>query len=141
MNALSTNASRWSKWTLYAAFLLIVPVPYFMLVVGGIVPTFYIIYLAVHGLIVALPKFTAEGFRILGILWAHVVILGGLLYVSAAGINWLLFRFLPHRYALVIVFGLIVALFAASTFEIYRVPGHNSAPPANIFRIFKGFAT
>ncbi len=141
MNALSTNASRWSKWTLYAAFLLTVPVPYFMLVAGGIVPTFCIIYLAVHRLFVALPKFTAEGFWILGILWAHVVILGGLLYVSAAGINWLLFRFLPHRYALVIVFGLIVALFAASTFEIYRVPGHNSAPPANIFRIFKGFAT
>ncbi|GEM_PF-6422910 len=26
-------------------------------------------------------------------------------------------------------------------FGIYRVPGHNSAPPANIFRIYKGFAT
>ena len=141
MNALSTNASRWSKWTLYAAFLLTVPVPYFMLVVGGIVPTFCIIYLAVQGLIVALPKFTAEGFWMLGILWAHVVILGGLLYVSAAGINWLLFRFLPYRYALVVVLGLIVALFVASAFEIYRVPGHNSAPPANIFRIYKSFAT
>ena len=141
MNDLSTSSSRWPKWTLFAAFILTVPVPYFMVVVGGIVPTFCIIYLAVHGLIVALPKFTAEGFWMLGILWAHVVILGGLLYVSAAGIYWLLFRFLPHRYALVIVFGLIVALFAASTFEIYRVPGHNSAPPANIFRIYKGFAT
>ena len=141
MNDLSTNSSRWPKWTLFAALLLAVPVPYFMVVVGGIVPTFCIIYLAVHGLIVALPKFTAEGFWMLGILWAHVVILGGLLYVSAAGINWLLFRFLPYRYALVVVLGLIVALFVASAFESYRVPGHNSAPPANIFRIYKSFAT
>jgi hypothetical protein len=121
VNDLSTNASRWPKWTLFAALLLAVPVPYFMVVVGGIVPTFCIIYL--------------------GILWAHVVILGGLLYVAAAGISWLLFRFLPSRFALVVVLGLIVALFVASTFEIYRVPGHNSAPLANIFRIYKGFFT
>jgi len=141
VNDLSTNSSRWPKWTFFAVLLLTVPVPYFMVVVGGIVPTFCIIYLAVHGLIVALPKFTAEGFWMLGILWAHVVILGGLLYVSAAGINWLLFRFLPDRFALVVVLGLIVALFVASAFEIYRAPGHNSAPPANIFRIYKGFFT
>jgi hypothetical protein len=141
VNDLSTNARRRPKWTLFAALLLTVPVPYFMLVVGGIVPTVCIIYLAVHGLIVALPKFTAEGFWMLAILWAHVVILGGLLYVAAAGITWLLFRFFPYRYALVVVFGLIIALFVASTFEIYRVPGHNSAPPANIFRIYKGFFT
>ena len=141
MNDLSSKSSRWPKWTLFAALLLAVPVPYFMLVVGGIVPTFCIIYLAVHGLIVALSKFTAEGFWMLGILWAHVVILGGLLYLAAAGMSWLLFRFLPSRYALVVVLGLIVALFVASAFEIYRVPGHNSAPPANIFRIYKGFFT
>ena len=139
MNVIATNSRRWPKWTLFAALLLTVPVPYFMLVVGGIVPTFCIIYLAVHGIIVASSKFTAEGFWMLGILWAHVVILGGLLYLAAAGMSWLLFRFLPSRYALVVVLGLIVALFVASTFEIYRVPGHNSAPPANIFRIYKGF--
>ena len=141
VNDLSTNAKHWPKWTLFAALLLTVPAPFFMLVVGGIVPTFCIIYLAVHGLIVALAKFTAEGFWMLGILWTHVVILGGLLYVAAAGITWLLFRFLPYRYARAVVLGLIVALFVVSTFEIYRVPGHNSGPPANIFRIYKGFFT
>jgi hypothetical protein len=120
---------------------LAVPVAYFMLVVGGRVPTFCIIYLAVHGLIVALPKFTAEGFWMLSILWAHAVILGGLLYFSAAGNTRLLFRFLPYRFALAVVLRLIVILFVASAFEIYRVPGHNSAPPANIFRIYKSFTT
>ena len=72
---------------LFAAFILMVPVPYYMLVVGGIVPTFLIIFIAVRGLIVALPKFTAEGFWMLTILWAHVVILGGILYLVAYGIT------------------------------------------------------
>ena len=140
MNALSSNSRRWPKWTLFAAFLFTVPVPYYMLVVGGIVPAFFIIFIAVQGLIVALPKFTAEGFWMLGILCAHVVILGGLLYLTAYGITWLLFRILAYRYALSVVIGLIVILFVASTFDIYRMPGHNSAPPANILHIFKSLA-
>jgi len=111
-----------------------------MLVVGGLVPTCFIIYLAVQGLIAALPKLSVEGFWMLGILWAHVVILGGLLYLIAAGIKWFLFRVLPHSYALVVIAGLIAALFVGSTFEIYRLPGHNSAPPANILRIVKSLA-
>ena len=102
---------------------------------------FAILFLFVQGIIVAVPKFTGEGFFMLGILCAHVIILGGLLYVIAYGISWVLFRVLPHRYALLVVFGLIAALFAASTFEIYRLPGHNSAPPANILRIIREFAT
>ncbi len=141
MSSETKRQVRWHRWTLFAAFLLTVPVPYYMLVVGGVVPTFCILYLAVQGLIVALPKFTAEGFWMLGILWAHVVILGGLLYLVAAGISWFVFRVLPYRYALVVTFGLVAALCVASTFEIYRLPGHNSAPPANIFRIIKSFVT
>ena len=108
-----------------------------MLVVGGIVPTFYIIYLAIQGIVVALPKFTTEGFWMLGILWAHVLILGGLLYLAAAGSTWILFRLLPLRLALFFVVLLIVALFAVSILEIYRVPGHNSSPPANLFLIYQ----
>ncbi|MGW8209289.1 MAG: hypothetical protein ACWGO2_09780 [Syntrophobacteria bacterium] len=141
MNSETKNLIRWPKWMLFAAFILMVPVPYYMLVVGGIVPTFLIIFIAVRGLIVALPKFTAEGFWMLTILWAHVVILGGILYLVAYGITWFLYRVLPQRYALLIVIGLIAALFVASTFEIYRMPGHNSAPPANILRILKSLVT
>jgi hypothetical protein len=141
VNPQSKNLRRWPKWILFGGFLLTVPVPFFMLVVGGIVPTFCIIYLAVHGLIVALPKFTAEGFWMLGILWAHVIILGGFLYGAAAGITWFLFRVLPGRYALLGLLTLIIALFVASTFEIYRIPGHNSSPPANLLRVFQDFAT
>ena len=110
-----------------------------MVVVGGLIPTFCIIYLAVLGLVVALPKFTGEGFFMLGILWAHVAILGGFLYLLAAGITRVLFRVLPGRYAMAVAGILIVALLVASSFTIYRLPGHNSAPPADIVRILKGF--
>lgn len=139
MNPYHRNPARWPKWVLFITFLLTVPVPYVMVVVGGLIPTFCIMYLAVLGLIVALPKFTGEGFFMLGILWAHVVILGGLLYLLAAGITRVLFRLFPGRYAASVVGILIVALLVASTFTIYRLPGHNSAPPADIFRILKAF--
>jgi hypothetical protein len=113
-----------------------------MIVVGGMVPMFFILFLAVQGLIVALPKFTAEGFWMLGILFAHIVVLGGLLYIGASGIHWFLFRFLPQTYAKFIVFALIAVLFVlASIFDIYRMPGHNYAPPANIFKFIRAFAT
>ena len=68
-----------------------------MLVVGGIVPLVYILYLSIQGLVVAIPKFTAEGFWMLGILWVHVAILGGLLYLAAWVITRLLFRIFSWR--------------------------------------------
>ena len=135
----SSRSRRRSKWVLFVAFLATVPVPFYMLVVGGLVPTLCIIILAARGLVVALPKFTGEGFFILAILWAHIGILGGLLYLAASGFSWVLHRVFPHRYAQAVVAVLILALLVASTFDIYRIPGHNSAPPANIFRMFKGF--
>ena len=136
----STKQSHWPRWTLFTVFLLTVPVPYLMIVVGGLVPTFGILYLAVHGLVVALPKFNAEAFWMLGALWAHVAILGGILYIAAHGITAFLFRCLRHGPALVVLCGLIVALLAASTWDIYRLPGHNSSPPANILGIARSLA-
>ncbi len=126
---------------LFATFLFTVPVPFFMIVVGGLVPTVWILYFAVHGLFVAVPKFTAEAFWMLGIFWVHVVILGGFLYVAAVGITWFLFLVLPARFARLGVVVLIIALCVGSTFEIYRLPGHNSSPPANIVRVLNGLLT
>lgn len=110
-----------------------------MIVVGGMIPTICIIYLAVYGLIVAVPKFTLEAIWILGILWTHVFIFAGILYAVAASVTWVLFRILPSRAALFGLFVLIVAVFVASSFQIYRLPGHSSAPPANLMRVIKDF--
>jgi hypothetical protein len=140
MNAESRKPSHWPRWVLFAAFVLTVPVPYLMIVVGGLVPTFGILCLAVHGLVVAIPKFNTEAFWILGALWAHVVILGGILYIAAHGITAFLFRFLRPKPAVLVLFGLIAALLAASTWDIYRLPGHNSSPPANIMGIVRALA-
>jgi hypothetical protein len=141
MNTPTTQSGRWLKWTLFVVLLLTVPVPYYMLVVGGIVPTMFIIFISMQGLIIALPKFTAEGFWLLGILWAHVLILGSLLYLAAYVITRVLFYSMPNPYALWVVICLIAALLITSTFEIYRMPGHNSTPPANILRVYKGLVT
>ena len=108
-----------------------------MVVVGGLVPLLYILTLTVQGLIVAIPKFTGEGFWMIGILLAHVLILGGVLYLAASVSAWLFDRIFNDRSAVLVSVALIVALFIASAFEIYRLPGHNSAPPANIVRIVK----
>jgi hypothetical protein len=140
MNRESIKPNRWPRWVLFAVFLITVPVPYLMIVVGGLMPTFGILYLAVHGLVVAIPKFSAEAFWILGALWAHVVILGGILYIAAYGITAFLFRCLRHGLALLVLCGLIAALLAASTWNIYRLPGHNSSPPANILGIVRALA-
>ena len=135
MEPATTKTRRTVTWILFTGFLFTVPVPFFMLVVGGIVPLVYILYLSIQGLVVAIPKFTAEGFWMLGILWAHVATLGGILYLGALGISWLLCRIFPERYALLLLIGLVVALCVASTQKIYRMPGHNSSPPANIVRV------
>ena len=140
MNAELKNLGCLTKWMLFAAFLITIPVPFVMIVVSGMIPTICIIYLAVFGLVVALPKFTIEVFWMLSILWTHVIIIAGMLYIVAASINWLLFRLLPSRAALISVFVVILALFVASGFEIYQLPAHSSAPPANLLQVIENFA-
>lgn len=89
----------------------------------------------------ALLKLRADGFFMFGILSVHAPVLGGLLYPGAVGICRILFRVFSKRHAAAVVLVLICALFAAAAiFEIYRIPGHNFAPPTNIFRFIGAFA-
>lgn len=125
-------------WALFSAFFLILPVPYYMVVVGGIVTTAWITYISVHGLLVAIPKFSAEGFWMLLILWAHIILFGGILFIAAFVLAWLMVLFFPRRTAFISVMVICALLIWASTFEIYRMPGHNSAPPGNIIRLYSG---
>jgi hypothetical protein len=131
---------RWPKWALFIALLIATPVPFYMVVVGGVVPMIYLLSLAVRGTIVALPKFSVQGFLILGVVWLHAAAFAGLLYLASSGIHRVLFRVLPRRYAIMVVIALIGVLFAsASVFNLYLLPGHNAAPPANIFRFLREF--
>jgi hypothetical protein len=55
----------------------------------------------------------------------------------AVMITWLLFRLLPESRARAVVLVLIVVVFGASFFRVYRIPGHTSAPPANLFEVYR----
>jgi predicted lipid-binding transport protein (Tim44 family) len=111
-----------------------------MVVVGGLIPTGIIILLTLRGMIVAIPKLSSEGFVMLGILGAHVAILGGLLYLLAAGVARMLCWMLSKGYAVMVAMILVAALIALSCFDIYRLPSHHVARPANLVEVFRAFA-
>ena len=117
---------------LFAAAFLLAPVPYLVLVVSGLVPLAWIFVAALQGIVVDLPKLTQESFFLVGLLLAHLLILGSGLYFAAWGVATLLVRLLTQRLAALAVAGLVAAGIFASTHDIYRVPGHHGAEPADL---------
>jgi hypothetical protein len=106
-----------------------------MIVVGGVVPLAWTLVFFLRGAIVAIPKGTAEGFYMLAILLAHLLVIGGALYVLSAVVGRLLRWTLRHRTALIVAGLFTIDGAVASWFDIYHIPGHNSAPPANLLRL------
>jgi hypothetical protein len=129
-----------STLALFLAFVLLLPVGFFVFVFGGFLPLAWIFLTALVGLIAGLLDLSGDAVLMIGILWAHVLILGGLLYLAAALICRLLYRLLNRRAAEVVVVLLIGSLAVGSLFDIYRLPGHGSGPSANIVRVFREFA-
>ena len=120
------------KWMLFVAFLLTVPVPFYMFVVLGFLPTAAIAVMTLRGLLVACLKFTYEAFFMVAIMGAQVVIPGGLLYFVSGVLGRFLCWVLSRRHALLIATMIVVSLMIASGFEIYRLPGHHWMRPANL---------
>jgi len=86
----------YARRLLFAAAVLFVPTPFFMIVVGGLVPLAWTLLFFLRGAIVAIPKGTAEGFFTLGILSAHLFVIGGALYALSALLGLLLPRALAE---------------------------------------------
>ena len=128
---------RGARLVLFAAAVFFMPVPFAMVVVGGLVPLVWIGVFALQAMITGLPKLTSEGFTMIGILLAHVFILGGILYVAAFVVSRVVFLLREPRIARLVIVALVGAMAVASFFEIYRLPGHNSAPAANIFGVIR----
>jgi hypothetical protein len=125
----------YARRLLFGAAVLFIPTPFVMIVVGGMVPLAWTLVFFLHGAVVAIPKLTAEGFFILGILLAHLLVVGGVLFLVSALLSRLLFSFLNPRLALVAVGLILLASAAASSFDIYRIPGHSSARSANLLEL------
>ena len=130
----------YARRLLFAAAVLFVPTPFFMIVVGGLVPLAWTLAFFLRGAVVAIPKGTAEGFYILAILLAHLLVIGGALYLLSALVGRLLCRLLRPRPALIAAGLMVIGAAVASSYDIYRLPGHNSAPPANLFRLLAELA-
>jgi len=125
----------YARRLIFVAALLFVPAPFFMIVVGGLVPLAWTLVFFLRGAIVAIPKGTAEGFFTLAILLAHLLVIGGMLYALSALLGRLLRWTLGPRAALIAAGLFAIGGAVASWFDIYRIPGHNSAPPANLLRL------
>ena len=137
-NLLDTSRRR-AKWILFAASGVFVPVPFFLLVIGGLVPLLWILIFTIKGAAVGIPKLTVGAFVMVGILLAHVLVIALALYGLSVAVTRLLFRVLRPRLARLAVLLIVAALGIASLFPIYRLAGHSRVSPVNILGVFRGW--
>jgi hypothetical protein len=130
-------SARAARWILWGAFVLLVPLPFF-LVETGLVPAARILMLA--SVVVAL--LAAEGAQgTVGIL-AVVLVVQASVYVAllwwvAGRMSRVLARTSPRRVAAATTALVIVSLLVASSFEIYRTPFRTRSLRANLLQVFE----
>lgn len=131
-------SAKATKWILFPVFLITVPVPFYLVVVGGMVPTGVSIFLSLMAIAALITEHDKQSLYILVILGFQAALFSSLFYLIAWAVSRLLCRVIPERFMAAVVVGIAMAFFAASLFTIYRLPGHNSAPPGNILDILRG---
>lgn len=131
-------SAKATKWILFSVFLLFVPVPFYLVVVGGLVPTVFSIFLSLMAIAAAITKHDRQSLYMLVILGILAALFSSIFYLIAWAVSRLLNRFIAKRAMTAVVVGIVMALSIASLFDIYRLPGHNSAPPGNILNIVRG---
>lgn len=127
-----------TKWILFSVFLLIVPVPFYLVVVGGLVPTVFSIFLSLMAIVAVITKHDRESLYILIILGIQAALFSSIFYLIAWAVSRLFNRFIAKRVMTAVVVGIVMVLSIASLFDIYRLPGHNSGRPGNILNILRG---
>lgn len=131
-------SAKATKWILFPVFLITVPVPFYLVVVGGMVPTGVSIFLSLMAIAALITEHDKQSLYILVILGFQAALFSSLFYLIAWAVSRFLCRVIPERFMAAVVVGIAMAFFAASLFTIYRLPGHNSAPPGNILDILRG---
>ena len=131
-------SAKMTKWILFSVFLLVVPVPFYLVVVGGLVPTAFSIFLSLMAIAAVVTKHDKQSLYMFVLLCFQAALFSSLLYFVAWAVSRLLYRVIPKRFMAAVVVSIVMVFFAASIFEIYRLPGHNSAPRGNILNILRG---
>jgi cell shape-determining protein MreD len=103
-----------------------------------LVPTGVSIFFSLMAIAAVITKHDKQSLYMLVILGLQAALFSSLFYFIAWAVSRLLCRVIPERLMAAVVVGIAMAFFAASVFNIYRLPGHNSAPPGNILDILRG---
>jgi hypothetical protein len=121
----------WIKWLLFVIFLITVPVPFYLLLALGLVPTAAIIIATLGETINALVGHGLGGVFCV-VMGVQAVIFGGILYLAALALARILCSSLAKGYSILLTTVLICSLIVASCFNIYRLPDHDGMLPANL---------
>jgi type IV secretory pathway TrbD component len=128
---------RVARWILWGTFVMVVPLPFF-LVETGVVPAARILMLG--GVCLALVA--SEGaLGVVGSLTAMLLVQAGvymaLLWWVAHRVSRLLARSSPRRVAAATTALVVISLLAASSFEIYHTPFRTRSLRADLLRVFE----
>ena len=130
-------SARTARWILWGTFVLVVPLPFF-LVESGVVPAARILML---GAVVAALVVSEGAQGVAGELMAALLLQAGvyvaLLWWVAHRVSRLLARASPRRVAAATTALVIVSLVVASSFEIYRTPFRTRSLPASLLQVFE----
>jgi len=128
---------RVARWILWGTFVLLVPLPFF-LIETGLVPAARILMLGV----VSVALLATEGAQgVVGIVTAMLLVQASvyvaLLWWVAHGVSRLLARAAPRRVAAVTTALVVVSLLVAASFEVYHTPFRTRSPRANLLQVFE----
>jgi glucan phosphoethanolaminetransferase (alkaline phosphatase superfamily) len=130
-------SARAARWILWGTFVLLVPLPFF-LVETGFVPAARILML---GAVVAALVATEGAQGVAGVLTAVLLLQAGvyvaLLWWVADRVSRVLARTSPRRVAAATTALVVVSLLVASSFEIYRTPFRTRSLRANLSQVFE----
>ncbi len=127
---------RATKWILWLALILTLPVPYFM-IESGRVPTvrLFLFALLTSAAALAEPDYASRFVAALFVLQAGLYVV--LCYALARWVARLVHQRTPAAYHALIVTAVVAGLLAAAMFDIYRAPLSNGSLHPNLLGVWR----
>ena len=127
---------RWTKWTLWIAFVLTVPVPYFMVETGWVPTARLFLFAALSTAVVVTEPGSGSG-MIAGLFLVQAVAYGIVLFGLARFGARMTQRIAREQLRLIVIVLVVAGLFAGSLFPVFKTPLSNSGRRASLFGIFQ----